>query len=46
VFEHAHRILVLNRGALVAEGSPAVVRANREVQAIYLGAGALYEAER
>ena len=46
VFEHAHRILVLNRGALVAEGSPEVVRANREVQAIYLGAGALYEAER
>jgi branched-chain amino acid transport system ATP-binding protein len=41
VFEHAHRILVLNRGALVAEGSPEVVRANREVQAIYLGAGAL-----
>jgi branched-chain amino acid transport system ATP-binding protein len=46
VFEHAHRILVLNRGALVAQGSPEVVRANRQVQAIYLGAGALYEAER
>jgi branched-chain amino acid transport system ATP-binding protein len=46
VFEHAHRILVLNRGALIAEGSPAEVRANPEVQAVYLGAGALYEAQR
>jgi branched-chain amino acid transport system ATP-binding protein len=46
VFEHAHRILVLNRGALIAEGAPADVRANREVQTVYLGAGALYEAKR
>jgi len=46
VFEHAHRILVLNRGALIAEGAPADVRADREVQAVYLGAGALYEAKR
>jgi branched-chain amino acid transport system ATP-binding protein len=46
VFEHAHRILVLNRGAIIAEGAPAAVRANRDVQAVYLGAGALYEAER
>lgn len=46
VFEHADRILVLNRGALIAEGAPAAVRANRDVQAVYLGAGALYEARR
>jgi branched-chain amino acid transport system ATP-binding protein len=46
VFEHAHRILVLNRGAIIAEGAPAAVRANRDVQVVYLGAGALYEAER
>ena len=44
VFEHADRILVLNRGTLIAQGSPAEVRANREVQAIYLGEGLLYDA--
>jgi branched-chain amino acid transport system ATP-binding protein len=46
VFEHAKRILVLNRGALIAEGAPAAVRANREVQGVYLGAGALQGAGR
>jgi len=44
VFGHADRILVLNRGELIAEGSPAAVRANAEVQAVYLGTGALFEA--
>jgi branched-chain amino acid transport system ATP-binding protein len=44
VFEHADRILVLNRGALIAEGSPAEVRANPQVQAVYLGEGLLYDA--
>ncbi|MGJ4946178.1 ABC transporter ATP-binding protein [Bradyrhizobium sp. HKCCYLS1011] len=43
VFEHADRILVLNRGTLIAQGSPAEVRGNREVQAIYLGEGLLYD---
>ncbi len=42
VFAHADRILVLNRGRLIAEGKPAEVRANREVQEIYLGSGSLY----
>ena len=37
VFTHADRIIVLNRGELVAEGSPTEVRANNKVQEIYLG---------
>jgi branched-chain amino acid transport system ATP-binding protein len=42
VFGHADRILVLNRGVLIAQGAPAEVRANREVQEVYLGSGALF----
>jgi len=42
VFNHADRILVLNRGELVAEGTAAEVRGNPEVQAIYLGTGSVY----
>jgi len=45
VFEHADRIMVLNRGRLIFEGVPASVRANPDVQAVYLGAGTLYEPE-
>jgi len=37
VFEFADRIIVLNRGTVVAAGSPASIRANPAVQAIYLG---------
>jgi branched-chain amino acid transport system ATP-binding protein len=44
VFEHADRILVLNRGTLIAEGSPLQVRSNPQVQAIYLGEGLVYDA--
>jgi branched-chain amino acid transport system ATP-binding protein len=44
VFEHADRILVLNRGLLIAQGSPAEVRGNPRVQAVYLGEGLLYDA--
>ena len=39
VFEHADRVLVLDRGTLVAEGSPDEVRHNPQVRAIYLGDG-------
>lgn len=45
VFGHASRIIVLNRGELVAQGSPAEVRANKMVQEIYLGAGTTFEAD-
>jgi len=44
VFAHADRILVLNHGKLIAEGKPAEVRANREVQEVYLGSGSLFGA--
>ncbi|WP_426435269.1 ABC transporter ATP-binding protein [Bradyrhizobium genosp. P] len=44
VFEHSDRILVLNRGTLIAEGSPQEVRGNAQVRAIYLGDGLLYDA--
>jgi len=42
VFGHADRVIVMNRGRLIAEGTPAEVRANREVQEVYLGSGSLY----
>jgi len=44
VFEHADRILVLNRGTLIAQGSPGEVRANPQVRAVYLGDGLVYDA--
>ncbi|RTZ98400.1 MAG: ABC transporter ATP-binding protein [Deltaproteobacteria bacterium] len=37
VFGRSDRIIVLNRGELVAEGTPDEVRNNRRVQEIYLG---------
>jgi branched-chain amino acid transport system ATP-binding protein len=37
VFATADRIMVLHQGRLIAEGGPEDVRADREVQAVYLG---------
>ena len=37
VFAHANRVIVLDRGRLVASGTPQEVRADPEVQRIYLG---------
>ena len=37
VFTHAHRILVLHQGELVADGTPDAVRADARVRQIYLG---------
>jgi branched-chain amino acid transport system ATP-binding protein len=39
VFEHADRVLVMARGALIAQGSPAEVQADAQVQAVYFGSG-------
>ncbi|WP_310614152.1 ATP-binding cassette domain-containing protein [Limnohabitans sp.] len=39
VFEHADRVLVMARGALIAEGSPAKIQADPHVQAVYFGSG-------
>jgi len=39
VFSHADEIIVLNRGTLVARGTPGEVRGNSQVQEVYLGAG-------
>ena len=42
VFAHADRILVLDRGRLIAEGSPDTVRNDPTVRRVYLGAGTMY----
>ena len=43
VFAHAHHIMVLNRGRLIADGSAAQVRADPRVQEVYLGGGTLFK---
>ncbi len=43
VFGNAHRIIVLNRGLVVAEGPPQAVRDDAHVQEIYLGAGTTFK---
>ncbi len=40
VFRHADRVMVLNRGRLIASGAPLDVRADPEVRRVYLGSRA------
>lgn len=42
VFAHAHRILVLNRGELIAQGNEEEIRSNKLVQEVYLGGGSVF----
>ena len=37
VFAHADRVIVLDRGRIIAEGPPAAIRADTRVRAVYLG---------
>lgn len=37
VFGHADRVIVLDRGQVIAEGPPSDIRADAKVQAVYLG---------
>jgi branched-chain amino acid transport system ATP-binding protein len=45
VFAHAHRIMVLNRGELIANGTVGEIRNNPQVQEVYLGGGTLFKAQ-
>ncbi len=45
VFAHAHRIMVLNRGQLIADGTVDEIRNNPQVQEVYLGGGTLFKAQ-
>jgi branched-chain amino acid transport system ATP-binding protein len=44
VFGHADRIIVLNRGQVIARGTPAEIRAHKQVQDVYLGGGTMFGA--
>jgi branched-chain amino acid transport system ATP-binding protein len=44
VFTYAQQVLVLTRGEIIARGSPAQVRDDPEVQAVYLGTGTTFHA--
>jgi branched-chain amino acid transport system ATP-binding protein len=37
VFGHADRVIVVDRGRIIAEGTPDAIRADPRVQAVYLG---------
>ena len=45
VFANAHRIMVLNRGALIAEGDAQSIRNDPRVQEVYLGGGTVFGTE-
>ena len=43
VFGFADRVIVMNRGRIIAHGSPDEVRSNEEVRAVYLGGSTVIE---
>ena len=43
VFGFADRVIVMNRGRIIAQGSPDDVRENEEVRAVYLGGASVIE---
>ncbi|MDE1949752.1 MAG: ABC transporter ATP-binding protein [Burkholderiales bacterium] len=43
VFAYADRMIVLARGRLIAQGKPAEIRADPQVQQVYFGSGATFE---
>lgn len=45
VFSHAHRVMVLNRGELIANGSVEDVRNDDRVKEVYLGGGTVFADE-
>ncbi|OED40020.1 ABC transporter ATP-binding protein [Chromatiales bacterium (ex Bugula neritina AB1)] len=42
VFGHSDRIMVLNRGQLIAQGDADSIRNNEQVQDVYLGGGSMF----
>jgi branched-chain amino acid transport system ATP-binding protein len=46
VFQHADRVMVLDRGRIIASGDPETVRRDPGVRAVYLGEGHVYAAGR
>ena len=45
VFAHSHRVMVLNRGEVIADGPVNDIRENPQVQEVYLGGGTLFNDE-
>ena len=43
VFAYADRVIVLARGRLIAQGTPAEIRAHPKVQEVYFGSGKTFE---
>ncbi|MBE0549358.1 MAG: ABC transporter ATP-binding protein [Rubrivivax sp.] len=46
VFAYADRVIVLSRGRLIAEGTPAEIRDNAEVKDVYFGGGTTFGQQR